>query len=100
MSWRNRPVRINTHRWERVRLQVFERDGYRCCNCGAAGRLECDHRTPLSRGGAVFDMSNLQSLCRRCHIQKTADENGGVSPAQRAARNAWRELLAAMVKTS
>ena len=68
---------LNTRRWAAVRRAVFERDGYRCCECGRAGRLECDHINPLERepGQDPFDSNGLQTLCRECHISKTASEN-------------------------
>ena len=69
--------RLNAHRWAAVRGFVFERDAYRCVMCGKAGRLECDHITPMQRepGQDPFDPNRLQALCRNCHIQKTAREN-------------------------
>lgn len=89
MSWRkgNRPER---KRWRLVRQKVLERDGWRCVKCGKAGRLEVDHQTPLDAGGDVYAMDNLQTLCRACHIAKTASEN--TRPNQ--ARDAWRAFLA------
>ena len=78
-------------RWVRVRRDVFKRDGYRCRECGRAGKLECDHITPLHRGGAKYDLTNLQTLCRDCHIAKTARENERVDPE----RDAWRAYLRA-----
>lgn len=30
-----------------------------------------DHIQPISRGGANYDVENLQSLCYRCHSVKT-----------------------------
>ena len=77
--------------WERLRRQVFARDGYRCRTCGRAGRLECDHVVGLERGGSS-DMSNLQALCRSCHIAKTRGENDRrvKSPEQLA----WQTLVA------
>ena len=61
-------------RWKLTRRKVMERDGYRCQNCGRAGRLECDHKVPLFKGGAPYDMDNLQMLCRKCHFNKTYQE--------------------------
>ena len=81
-------------RWQYVRRQVFERDGWRCLRCGRAGRLECDHVLPLDRGGDPWDMANLQTLCRICHIAKTAAEN---RRAPTPAESAWRELVAEML---
>ena len=82
--------------WQHVRRAVFERDGYRCVMCGRAGRLECDHVTPLQRepGQDPYDINGLQTLCRSCHIQKTAGENRRpLTPAE----TAWRALVAEMV---
>ena len=85
---------LNAHRWATVRRLVFVRDGWRCVMCGRAGRLECDHVIPLDRGGDPWDSNNLQTLCRSCHIAKTADENRREpTPAE----SAWRELVAEML---
>ena len=80
---------INPRRWAAVRRAVFQRDGYRCRACGRAGRLECDHVRPLRRGGALYALANLQSLCRDCHIAKSARESTKPDPE----RERWRALL-------
>ncbi len=89
MSWRkgDRPER---KRWRLVRQKVLDRDGWRCVTCGKAGRLEVDHVTPLDACGDPYAMDNLQTLCRACHIAKTANENTRLNPA----RDAWRAFLA------
>ena len=63
--------------WQYVRRAVFERDGWRCLQCGKAGRLECDHVTPLQREPEQdpYDPNGLQTLCKSCHIAKTREEN-------------------------
>ena len=61
-------------RWRKLRLIVFARDGWRCVRCGKAGRLECDHIKPVSDGGSWFDMDNLRTLCRGCHIDLSRRE--------------------------
>ena len=81
--------RLPYRRWRRVRLVVLSRDGYRCRACGKAGRLEVDHVVPLHSGGAPWELSNLQTLCEKCHWEKTAGENG----IDLEARHQWRELL-------
>ena len=48
--WHDAPV--NRREWRRVRLQVLDRDGYRCTACGKAGILEVDHIVELKAGGA------------------------------------------------
>lgn len=62
-------------RWKRVRWQVLHRDGFRCTACGKAGRLEVDHIRRIEDGGDWYDLDNLKTVCRGCHLQKTADEN-------------------------
>ena len=85
---------LDAHRWAAVRRAVFERDGWRCCECGRAGRLECDHVIPLERSGDPWDPDNLQTLCRSCHISKTRQENRREpTPAEAA----WRQLVAEML---
>ncbi|RSV11654.1 HNH endonuclease, partial [Sphingomonas sp. ABOLF] len=52
-----------------MRQQVFERDGFQCCDCGAEDRLECDHVVPVSKGGETT-LENLQTLCKPCNARK------------------------------
>ena len=88
-------LHLHARRWAAVRRAVFERDGYRCVMCGKAGRLECDHITPLQRepGQNPYDINGLQTLCRACHIAKTARENRReLTPAEAA----WRALVASL----
>ncbi|MEU1525206.1 TerD family protein [Nocardia rhamnosiphila] len=54
-----------------VRAEVYQRDGGKCCQCGAIHYLEFDHVIPLSRGGAT-SVNNLQILCRQCNLEKGA----------------------------
>ena len=86
---------LNARRWSRVRWQVLTEGGFRCAACSRPGRLEVDHRTPLEQGGAEFDLSNLQPLCRRCHFAKTASEREAqLSPD----RIAWREYVTQLAR--
>ena len=34
-----------------------------------------DHKTPISKGGQVWDERNLQGLCKSCNAIKTALDN-------------------------
>lgn len=58
----------------RLRHKVFQRDGYRCVECGATNKettLEVDHKIPVSKGG-TNDINNLQTLCKACNRAKHA----------------------------
>jgi hypothetical protein len=56
-----------------LRKSVFERDGYKCVKCDATDYLECDHAKPRAKGG-LNELSNLQTLCRRCNSEKGVTE--------------------------
>ena len=74
--------------WDRFRLRVLDRDGWRCLKCGKPGR-EVDHIKPLKWGGEMFDPANCQTLCRGCHIAKTRSEQTKPNPE----RDAWRRFM-------
>lgn len=44
------------------RMEVGERDGFRCAYCGGSGLLEMDHVVPFSHGGPT-EVWNAQLLC-------------------------------------
>lgn len=78
MAWEGstRKARLPSD-WQRRRLRVLRRDGYRCQahnpeTGGVCGEFahECDH---IERGDD-HDESNLQALCRWHHARKTARE--------------------------
>lgn len=87
-----------TPQWKSVRYLAKRRDGWKCVQCSAKGRLEVDHITPIRDGGAPYDLANLQSLCPKCHSRKTRVEVGlaELSPA----RAAWKSLLKEMETTN
>lgn len=59
----------------KLRYDVFERDGHRCCSCGisvgSGVTLHLDHVMPVSKGG-LSTLENLQTLCASCNLGKGA----------------------------
>ena len=55
-----------------IKLAVWKRDGGRCVKCGATDELHFDHDLPWSKGGTSFSVDNVQLLCMRHNIQKSA----------------------------
>ncbi len=63
--------------WRELSKSVQTRDGYKCRECGElplqrrsrGGKLETHHIRPKARGG-TDTMSNLISLCDKCHAKK------------------------------
>lgn len=60
-----------------LRRRVFERDEYRCVECGSWIELTVDHVIPESKGGPTT-FENLQTMCRTCNLKKgTKMPDGG-----------------------
>ena len=57
-----------------VKKRIAARQGWRCAVCKELldETFEIDHKTPLYRGGHATDASNLQALCKRDHMFKSA----------------------------
>lgn len=63
----SRPA-LSTHRWQKLRAQALQRDGNRCRRCGNGGKLQAHHLVKPEHGGRD-ELSNLITLCDRCHRQ-------------------------------
>lgn len=64
--------------WDAARTFVMFRDRYTCQSCRRrryARELDVDHIREIAAGGATFDYTNLQTICRPCHRAKTAQFN-------------------------
>jgi 5-methylcytosine-specific restriction endonuclease McrA len=89
---RHSAVVIARKQWKAVRHLALKRDGFKCVQCGARGRLEVDHILPVRTHPLLaYELSNTQTLCVACHSRKTAVEVG-LTPLD-PARVAWRELV-------
>lgn len=54
-----------------IRKRVYERDNYRCTECGSEDNLTLDHIIPWSKNGPD-NVSNLRTLCGPCNSRKGA----------------------------
>lgn len=55
-----------------VKLEVWSRDEGRCVECGATDELHFDHILPYSKGGTSLKSENVQLLCARHNLAKSA----------------------------
>jgi len=87
--------------WKTLRKKVLKRDNWTCQECGENKqdkidhfkeekpdlvermgepdfdhKFHADHIKPVSKGGKVFDMDNLQVLCEDCNLSKSDKYNG------------------------
>jgi hypothetical protein len=56
----------------KVKLAVFKRDQGQCIKCGSKDNLHFDHLLPYSKGGTSLKEENIQLLCARHNLQKSA----------------------------
>lgn len=83
--------------WHETRIKVLERDGYKCVRCGIAVAISTAHIDHIQSGKLGSNhMSNLRSLCRRCHVLRADKRHDGMRAA--ALRDEiippnWRELV-------
>ncbi|WP_372615332.1 HNH endonuclease [Aquicoccus sp.] len=85
----------STARWRALRMEIIERDGGACVQCGTRGRLEVDHIKSVRIAPELgFDPGNLQTLCPGCHTKKTRIECG--HPPPRKDRLDWSKAVEAL----
>ncbi len=56
----------------KVKLAVFKRDNGQCVKCGSKNNLHFDHILPYSKGGTSLKIENIQVLCARHNLEKSA----------------------------
>lgn len=69
--------KLRDPRWQRLRLEIFQRDGWRCTNCWARDRtLHCHHKEYIP-GADPWDHppEMLATLCEVCHDLSHADSS-------------------------
>lgn len=55
-----------------IKKLVWERDNAKCAQCGSINDLHFDHIIPFSKGGSSTDSNNIQILCSKHNLQKSA----------------------------
>ncbi len=75
------PAYGNPTRWKRLSKRLRRIQPW-CSTCGSTEQLTIDHLTPVARGGAPYDLDNLDVLCRPCNSRKgnRAADPGGSPP--------------------
>jgi len=67
------------YEWRLTRLRILNRDMYLCQVCDKQGKTtpatEVDHIIPKAKGGTDNE-DNLQSICYRCHKDKSLRDEG------------------------
>lgn len=94
------PFNYSLKRWTRASLS-HRRSNPLCVACLKEGRPEpatcVDHIIPISRGGAIWDKNNWQSLCDRHHKRKTIKEQRDYQPFMYGALSQARESISVCI---
>ena len=72
---------INAY-WGSFRTEIIRADNFTCQGCGfktkhnldGEAMFDVDHTKAISLGGACYDVSNVRSLCEKCHKKKTKED--------------------------
>jgi 5-methylcytosine-specific restriction endonuclease McrA len=82
--------RYITHSWASTRWRALRRDHFLCVPCAREGRRtysrEVDHIIEIADGGNEFDLANTQTICKRHHRIKTAENNRLRAQKRRSAK--------------
>ena len=56
-------------KWQKKRLEILERDNFRCLSCGATDKQLHVHHCNYYKGEAIYESSQslLVTLCEDCH---------------------------------
>lgn len=69
--------------WDEWRTRISDLEDVYDVEAPSGGGFHTDHIQRLADGGHPLDESNLQTLCKFCHTEKTAEENRKESAEQR-----------------
>jgi 5-methylcytosine-specific restriction endonuclease McrA len=60
---------LGSGKWKKLRITVLDRDGWICAICGGVADT-VDHIYPRVKGGDMWALDNLQSLCKKDNSRK------------------------------
>jgi 5-methylcytosine-specific restriction endonuclease McrA len=72
-------LRLDVQKYKALKIQVLDRDGWRCQDCGTAQMLQVHHLNPRSKLGHDA-AENLITLCVNCHGERHGSETLGSVP--------------------
>jgi hypothetical protein len=67
--------KLRDPRWQKKRLEIFERDGFACQSCGDNTEMLCVHHLYYEKGKEPWEYENeaLLTLCNPCHEVETIE---------------------------
>ena len=73
--------KLKDPRWQKKRLEILERDGWRCTMCKAKDRTLNVHHIAYFSGYEPWEVPSgfLATLCEKCHSENSAMFLDGIS---------------------
>lgn len=91
--------KLKDPRWQKKRLKVFERDGWKCVRCGSSKNELNVHHLTYRRNPWDSPMRDLMTLCKDCHSLKhrtKAQKSRGPVVSQEDGKAAFEAMRRAM----
>lgn len=68
----NYSERLVNPKWQKKRLEIFNRDNWKCCDCGTGTTQLEIHHTDYFEGMQPWEYPNdmLKTLCHSCHQEE------------------------------
>lgn len=75
MSSEKYSAKLKDPRWQKKRLEIFERDGWKCWRCNSDTSTLCVHHRYYESDKEPWEYNNeaLVTLCEECHKEETED---------------------------
>lgn len=87
--------------WKKLRLEILERDGFKCINCGYnpedKSELQVNHIRFRELGGSD-NPENLETLCKSCHAKKDAFRLKVLSENPKARMRDYKKYIDVLLK--
>ena len=73
MDKRTYAEKLKDPRWQKKRLEIFERDGWKCRRCGAEDQTLAVHHVKYVKDAEPWDYQgeDLLTLCENCHQEES-----------------------------
>lgn len=92
---------IKNPKWQKKRLEILQRDGFRCCICGSESKTLHVHHLYYEKDKEIWDYSDrcLITLCEDCHKKEHDADNKVTSQIEAMKRDGHTnlEILALIV---
>lgn len=70
--------KLKSPKWQKKRLEVLQRDNFKCCLCGDEETELHVHHLKYTKEPYDAPLSDLETLCKNCHHIKTFHYDVGI----------------------